>query len=105
MRFQGPKAQNAEQQETWGLIMPWARRGTKRYFYESRRENGRVVKRYRGAGEAAVRTAEAVARRKAERCVAAREIQAKKTARAAAAVYVEMLCRITDLFVERTLIR
>ena len=33
--------------------MAWERRGGNRYYYQAERENGRVRKRYIGAGEAA----------------------------------------------------
>jgi hypothetical protein len=63
--------------------MAWERRGSNLYYYQSKRVDGRVRKKYVGAGEVAEAVAhadETIRRRRADRCERARvELEEART--------------------------
>ena len=85
--------------------MPWTSCGTRRYFSESVRIDGRVVRRYLGAGPAAHEAAAAIERRRAERIADAHAAQQAKQRHAEGTAPLDDLCRATDLLVNSTLVR
>jgi hypothetical protein len=87
--------------------MPWSVRGDRRYFYLSRRQDGRYAKVYLGSGPEAERAAAAVAARQAERAERAAEAAAAGVAaqqQDAALVPLEEMCRLCDLLLRATLV-
>ena len=86
--------------------MPWAARGKDgtKYFYSSRRVNGRPAKVYCGAGLAAEEAAAAVERRRDERLEQARRLAAEQANYATAVGPLEDLCQLTDLVTKANLL-
>jgi hypothetical protein len=84
--------------------MPWATRGDKRYFYESARTGGKVVRRYVGHGPPAERAAAEVQQRRADRAEQAAALRAEQQRHAAAVAPLLELVGLTDLVMKATLI-
>jgi hypothetical protein len=87
-----------------GTHMPWDVRGERRYFYHWRRVGGRRTKQYLGSGEAALRVATEIERRRAERTARAQEARYHRQQHTEASAPLEGLTHLTDLLAKGTLI-
>jgi hypothetical protein len=77
--------------------MPWYERGQKKYFYRSKRINGKPRRLYLGTGEAAERAAAEDEQRRQERQAAKAELEAKLTSLQEIEALVEKYYRLTEL--------
>ena len=84
--------------------MPWARVGSKRYYYRSQRVAGRPVRRYVGTGPVADLAAATDYLRKLEHAIAARELKAEQARRHQAEAPLGALCRLTDFLTRATFV-
>src|SRR4051812_43199476 len=84
--------------------MPWSYRGDCKYFYRSCRVGGRVTHKYLGAGEAAVRTATEIERRRAERTARAQEVRQDQQQYIEASAPLDDLALLTELLAKGALI-
>ena len=75
-----------------------------RYYYRSRRMNGRVVKEYVGAGPVAELAAHADAVRRTERTAQAEALHAEQARLAALDAPLETLCELTEALVHAALL-
>jgi len=85
-------------------LMPWSKRGNKRYFYQSRRVDGRVTRKYCGTGPAADKAAAEIERRKNERAAQAKVLRAETQRHAAATAPLDELFELIDLLAGATLV-
>ena len=83
--------------------MPWDVRGKHRYFNLWRRVAGRPTKQYLGAGDAAVRAALEIERRRTERIARAEEVRRHRQGHQAATAPLGDLARLTELLAKGTL--
>jgi hypothetical protein len=84
--------------------MPWVVHGERRYYYRSRRANGRVCRQYVGAGDAARLAAALDEQRRAERQDRRRALTADRERWHTAAAPSKALAAGTDLLVEAVLL-
>ena len=84
--------------------MPWARVGSRRYYYRSQRVAGRPVRRYVGTGTVADLAAAVDDLRKLRRVIADRELKAEQTRRHQAETPLGALCRLTDFLTRATFV-
>ena len=84
--------------------MGWDHRGEKRYYYRTRRQNGRPVRTYFGTGETAELAATADALVRVRREMDTRKWQQAQENRAAAEALLNELFEGSDLLVHATLI-
>ena len=86
--------------------MAWSQRGSRSYFYVTRRVNGRPVRRYVGAAASAAATLAAADAdlRRLEREAAARERQAERERLRGAEAPLLELCAVTDVLARAALV-
>jgi hypothetical protein len=84
--------------------MPWSFRGKCKYFYLACRVGDRVTHEYLGSGEPAVRTANAIERRRAERTARAREARQHRQQHTDVAAPLDDLAHLTELLAKGALI-
>jgi hypothetical protein len=87
-----------------GCVMSWLVRGKRRYFYETRWLNGRVVKKYRGTGLAGDQAAAEVERRRQDRLARAEAVRSEHERHQLATAALNRLCSLTDLLMKATLV-
>jgi hypothetical protein len=84
--------------------MAWHTRGSRRYYYRSRWQNGRSVRLYVGTGPFAEAAAAMDAQRRVEREIQARAWRDEQARCEAAQVPLLELCRVTDLLAHAVLL-
>ena len=84
--------------------MPWARVGSRRYYYRSQRVAGRPVRRYVGTGPVAELAAAADELRKLKRAIEARERQGEQVRHRQAEAPLLALCGVTDVLSRAALV-
>jgi hypothetical protein len=83
--------------------MPWSQAGKRRYFYRSERRDGRPVRVYVGAGEAAELAAAAEDLRRLDRAIDARERLEEQVRLQEAEAPLLELCEATDVLARAAL--
>jgi hypothetical protein len=83
--------------------MPWSYRGDRKYFSLARRVGGRITNEYLGCGDAAVRVATEIERRRAERLAQAEEARQHRQQHTEAAAPLDDLALLTELLAKGTL--
>jgi hypothetical protein len=84
--------------------MPWAQTDGRRYFYESRRVNGRQTKFYRGTGAVAEAAAAEVERRKARRAAAREALASFERDHEDGVAHLDQLATLSELLTHSCLL-
>ena len=85
--------------------MAWEQRGTKAYFYLSRRAGTRVTREFLGSGARACEASDGIERRRTQRAADAQAVRDAEQRHEKSTALLDLFCRITDLAMRAVLSR